>query len=30
MKAVEAGCDVYIAKPFSPRHLLSKIREYLP
>ena len=30
MKAVEAGCDVYIAKPFSPRQLLSKVREYLP
>ena len=29
-KAVEAGCDAYFAKPFSPRKLLSKIREYVP
>jgi two-component system cell cycle response regulator DivK len=26
----EAGCDDYIAKPFSPRQLLVKINEYLP
>ena len=25
-----AGCDAYIAKPFSPRALLAKIREYVP
>ena len=25
-----AGCDAYIAKPFSPRQLLAKVREYLP
>lgn len=30
IKAYEAGCDAYIAKPFSPRVLLAKIREYLP
>jgi two-component system, cell cycle response regulator DivK len=29
-KAVEAGCDAYVAKPFSPRQVLVKIREYLP
>jgi two-component system, cell cycle response regulator DivK len=30
VKAFEAGCDAYITKPFSPRVLLAKIREYLP
>lgn len=30
VKAFEAGCDAYIAKPFSPRKLLAKVREYLP
>jgi two-component system, cell cycle response regulator DivK len=30
VKAFEAGCDAYVAKPFSPRMLLAKIREYLP
>lgn len=29
-KAFAAGCDGYVTKPFSPRLLLSKIREYLP
>ena len=29
-KAREAGCDSYIAKPFSPRQLLAKVREFLP
>jgi len=29
-KAFEAGCDGYIAKPFSPRALLATVREYLP
>jgi two-component system cell cycle response regulator DivK len=29
-KAQAAGCDGYVAKPFSPRQLLAKIREYLP
>ena len=28
-KAQDAGCDAYVAKPFSPRQLLAKIREYL-
>jgi len=25
-----ARCDAYMAKPFSPRALLAKIREYAP
>jgi two-component system cell cycle response regulator DivK len=29
IKAEEAGCDGYIAKPFSPRELLKKVREFL-
>jgi two-component system, cell cycle response regulator DivK len=29
-KAREAGADGYVAKPFSPRQLLTKIREFLP
>jgi two-component system, cell cycle response regulator DivK len=29
-KAREAGCDGYVAKPFSPRQLLAKVREFLP
>ena len=29
MKAFEAGCDAYVTKPFVPRQLLAKIREYL-
>jgi two-component system cell cycle response regulator DivK len=28
-KARVAGCDDYVPKPFSPRQLLSKIRQYL-
>jgi two-component system cell cycle response regulator DivK len=28
-KARAAGCDDYVPKPFSPRQLLSKIRQYL-
>ena len=28
-KAFAAGCDGYVTKPFSPRLLLAKIREYL-
>lgn len=28
VKAFEAGCDSYVSKPFSPRALLAKIREY--
>ena len=30
VKAREAGCDAYVAKPFSPRALLAKIREFVP
>lgn len=29
LKAMEAGCDAYVAKPFSPRELLATIREFL-
>ncbi|MEA2834466.1 MAG: two-component system, cell cycle response regulator DivK [Methylobacteriaceae bacterium] len=29
-KAMEVGCSGYIAKPFSPRKLLAKVREFLP
>jgi len=29
-KAFAAGCDGYVTKPYSPRLLLAKIREYLP
>ena len=28
-KARQAGCDAYVAKPYSPRALLAKIREYV-
>ena len=28
-KARLAGCDDYVAKPFSPRQLLAKIKEYV-
>ncbi|CAH2405229.1 response regulator [Mesorhizobium escarrei] len=28
-KALASGCDGYIAKPFSPRQLLSEIRGFL-
>jgi two-component system cell cycle response regulator DivK len=27
-KAHAAGCDGYVTKPYSPRELLSKIRQY--
>jgi two-component system cell cycle response regulator DivK len=30
VKARAAGCDDYVTKPFSPRALLAKVREYLP
>jgi two-component system cell cycle response regulator DivK len=30
IKAYEAGCNAYVSKPFSPRALLAKIREFLP
>ncbi len=29
-KARAAGCDSYVTKPYSPRQLLAKIKEYLP
>ena len=29
-KAHDAGCDAYVTKPFSPRQLLAKIKEFLP
>jgi two-component system cell cycle response regulator DivK len=29
-KAFEAGCDGYVAKPFRPRELLAKVREFVP
>ena len=29
-KTLAAGCDGYVAKPFSPRLLLAKIHEFLP
>ena len=29
-KTLAAGCDGYVAKPFSPRLLLAKIRDFLP
>ena len=29
-KAFDAGCNGYVTKPFSPRVLLAKIREFLP
>jgi two-component system, cell cycle response regulator DivK len=29
-KALDAGCDAYVTKPYSPRALLAKIREYMP
>jgi len=30
VKAFDAGCDAYVTKPYSPRALLKKIREFLP
>jgi len=29
VKAFEAGCDAYVTKPFVPRDLLARIRQYL-
>ena len=28
-KALAAGCNDYVTKPYSPRQLLAKVREYL-
>ena len=28
-KALATGCNAYISKPFSPRALLAKVKEYL-
>ena len=28
-KAIAAGCNGYVTKPYSPRQLLAKVREYL-
>ena len=28
-KAFAAGCNAYVTKPYSPRALLAKVREYL-
>jgi two-component system, cell cycle response regulator DivK len=25
-----AGCDDYVPEPYSPRHLLAKIQQYMP
>ena len=30
VKALAAGADAYVSKPFSPRALLAKVREFLP
>lgn len=30
VKAFDAGCDDYLAKPYDPFALLAKIRERLP
>jgi two-component system cell cycle response regulator DivK len=30
LKAYAAGCDEYVSKPYSPRKLLTKIRQFLP
>jgi two-component system cell cycle response regulator DivK len=29
-KARAAGADAYVAKPFSPRELLTKVKQFLP
>jgi len=29
-KTREAGCDGYVAKPYSPRQLLATVRQFLP
>jgi two-component system cell cycle response regulator DivK len=29
-KARAAGCDAYVTKPYSPKQLLAKVKEFLP
>jgi two-component system, cell cycle response regulator DivK len=29
-KAIAAGCDGYVAKPFSPRRILAMVQQFLP
>lgn len=29
-KAFAAGCNAYVTKPYSPRALLAKVKEFLP
>ena len=29
-KALAAGCNAYVTKPYSPRQLLAKVHEFLP
>ena len=29
-KALAAGCNCYVTKPYSPRQLFAKVREFLP
>jgi two-component system cell cycle response regulator DivK len=29
-KARDSGCDAYVTKPYSPRALLAKIKEFVP
>jgi two-component system cell cycle response regulator DivK len=29
-RALAAGCNAYVCKPYSPRELLTKVRELLP
>ena len=29
-KAIDAGCNGYVAKPFSPRKILAMVQEFLP
>jgi two-component system cell cycle response regulator DivK len=28
-KALAVGCNAYVSKPYSPRALLAKVKEYL-